>query len=150
MTDRAKQRPLKCILAFLVPILIAALIAVTHRRFKVWEDPRIDAVVDLLPGTNCGACGQAGCRAFAEAIVGGSIQPATAPAFRSSLPALPAVGEVGSWVVAPKPSRPGRRVSFGRGAGALPGSPFCWALRFRPTPSKMLKAMKMSTKMSPE
>jgi Na+-translocating ferredoxin:NAD+ oxidoreductase RNF subunit RnfB len=68
-----------------VPVLIlggvglsfAALIAVTHRRFKVWEDPRIDAVVDLLPGSNCGACGQAGCRAFAEALVSGSIEPAT-------------------------------------------------------------------------
>jgi electron transport complex protein RnfB len=68
-----------------VPVLIlggvgltfAALIAVTHRRFRVWEDPRIDAVVDLLPGSNCGACGQAGCRAFAEALVTGSTQPAT-------------------------------------------------------------------------
>ena len=69
----------------LIPVLIlggvgltfAVLIAVTHRRFKVWEDPRIDGVVDLLPGSNCGACGKAGCRAFAEELVSGSVQPAT-------------------------------------------------------------------------
>lgn len=52
------------------------LIAVASRTLKVWEDPRIDGVVDLLPGTNCGACGYAGCRAFAEGLVGGVVQPA--------------------------------------------------------------------------
>jgi len=58
-------------------LTFAALIALTHRKFHVWEDPRIDAVADLLPSTNCGACGQAGCRAFAEALVDGKVQPAT-------------------------------------------------------------------------
>ena len=60
-----------------VGLVFAALIALTHRKFHVWEDPRIDAVTDLLPGSNCGACGQAGCRAFAEALVSGAVQPAT-------------------------------------------------------------------------
>ncbi len=54
----------------------AVLIALARRRLWVWEDPRIDAVVGMLPGTNCGACGQPGCRSFAEALVGGSTQPA--------------------------------------------------------------------------
>lgn len=30
----------------------------------------------MLPGANCGACGLAGCRAFAESLVQGAIQPA--------------------------------------------------------------------------
>ncbi len=60
-----------------VGLTFAALIAIAHRRFWVWEDPRIDAVSELLPGTNCGACGFAGCRAFAEALVGQATQPAT-------------------------------------------------------------------------
>jgi Na+-translocating ferredoxin:NAD+ oxidoreductase RNF subunit RnfB len=60
-----------------VGFTFAGLIALTHRKFKVWEDPRIAGVTDLLPGTNCGACGLAGCHAFAEALVGGAIQPAT-------------------------------------------------------------------------
>jgi len=39
------------------------------QRFKVYEDPRIDQVEDALPAANCGGCGYAGCRNFAEACV---------------------------------------------------------------------------------
>lgn len=53
-----------------------SIIAVAHRRLRVWEDPRIDGVTELLPGVNCGACGYAGCRAFAEATVNGTTTPA--------------------------------------------------------------------------
>jgi electron transport complex protein RnfB len=59
-----------------VGFLFASLIALTHRRFSVWEDPRIDAVVGLLPGNNCGACGFPGCRGFAENLVAGKTTPA--------------------------------------------------------------------------
>ena len=55
----------------------AALIAVVTRRFRVFEDPRVDAVTGMLPGSNCGACGSAGCRAFAESLVAGSKKPAS-------------------------------------------------------------------------
>lgn len=59
-----------------VGLAFGALIALASRRMRVWEDPRIDAVNDLLPGANCGACGLPGCRAFAEAAVKGETQPA--------------------------------------------------------------------------
>lgn len=39
------------------------------QKFQVYEDPRIDEVEALLPSSNCGSCGYAGCRAFAEACV---------------------------------------------------------------------------------
>ncbi|MBR2352718.1 MAG: RnfABCDGE type electron transport complex subunit B [Alistipes sp.] len=39
------------------------------RAFHVEEDPRIDDVEKMLPGANCGGCGFAGCRAFAQAMV---------------------------------------------------------------------------------
>jgi len=39
------------------------------QKFKVEEDPRIDRVESMLPGANCGGCGSAGCRAFAEKAV---------------------------------------------------------------------------------
>ncbi len=52
------------------------LIAVANSRFRVEEDPRLDQLSDLLPGANCGACGFAGCRAFAEAALGGKVAPA--------------------------------------------------------------------------
>lgn len=51
------------------------LIAFANRKFYVWEDPRIGEVEQLLPNSNCGACGQPGCRAFAEGLVVGRLQP---------------------------------------------------------------------------
>lgn len=57
-------------------MVFALMIALTHRKFHVWEDPRIDAVANMLPNSNCGACGNPGCRAFAEALVAGKVQPA--------------------------------------------------------------------------
>ncbi|UCF19258.1 MAG: 4Fe-4S binding protein [Gemmatimonadota bacterium] len=59
-----------------VALTFAILIALANKKLKVWEDPRIDAVSELLPGSNCGACGAAGCRAFAEELVAGTRQPA--------------------------------------------------------------------------
>jgi len=59
-----------------VGTFFAAVIALARKRLYVWEDPRIDAVTGFLPGANCGACGKAGCRAFAESLVMGQSQPA--------------------------------------------------------------------------
>lgn len=39
------------------------------RKFRVYEDPRIDLVTEILPGANCGGCGYPGCQGFAEACV---------------------------------------------------------------------------------
>lgn len=59
-----------------VGVTFAAVIAFCSRKLRVWEDPRIDVVTGLLPGANCGACGSAGCRNFAERLIGGKAQPA--------------------------------------------------------------------------
>jgi len=59
-----------------VALTFAILIALANKKLRVWEDPRIDAVSDMLPGSNCGACGSAGCRAFAEGLVAGDLKPA--------------------------------------------------------------------------
>jgi len=50
-------------------IAAAIILFVIAQRFKVIEDPRLDLVEDALPGANCGGCGFAGCRNFAEACV---------------------------------------------------------------------------------
>lgn len=50
-------------------LIAAVLLYVIAQKFKVEEDPRIDEVQEVLPGANCGGCGNAGCRAFAEACV---------------------------------------------------------------------------------
>jgi len=59
-----------------VGLTFGAFIALAQRAFWVWEDPRIDTVAGLLPGSNCGACGYGGCRAFAVAAVEGEVAPA--------------------------------------------------------------------------
>ncbi len=55
--------------------VLAAALAIAHRKLHVQEDPRIDTIEELLPQNNCGACGTGGCRAFAEAVVTGAISP---------------------------------------------------------------------------
>ena len=52
-----------------IAFLAACLLYVVSLYFKVEEDPRIDLVTAVLPGANCGGCGFAGCRNFAEARV---------------------------------------------------------------------------------
>ncbi len=52
-----------------IGILAAVVLYVIAQKFKVDEDPRIDEISELLPGANCGGCGYAGCRQFAEAVV---------------------------------------------------------------------------------
>jgi electron transport complex protein RnfB len=59
-------------------VLLALLLAIANKKLYVFEDPRIGQVEDLLPKSNCGACGQAGCRDFAEKVVGGDVVPPNA------------------------------------------------------------------------
>jgi electron transport complex protein RnfB len=56
-------------------LLFATVLAVAYRFLKVEEDPRVEQVESMLPGSNCGACGLPGCRAFAEAVVSGGSPP---------------------------------------------------------------------------
>ena len=50
-------------------LVLALVLYLVAERFKVEEDPRIDLVEKAMPGANCGGCGFAGCRAFAESAV---------------------------------------------------------------------------------
>jgi electron transport complex, RnfABCDGE type, B subunit len=50
-------------------LLLALILFWVARKFRVEEDPRIDEVEKVMPGANCGGCGFAGCRAFADAAV---------------------------------------------------------------------------------
>ena len=55
--------------------VFATLLVVANKVLHVDIDPRIDATNQMLPGTNCGACGFPGCAGLAEAIVEGSALP---------------------------------------------------------------------------
>ncbi|MCQ2146882.1 MAG: RnfABCDGE type electron transport complex subunit B [Bacteroidales bacterium] len=50
-------------------LALAVILYFVAEKFKVEEDPRIDLVEKVMPGANCGGCGFAGCRAFADAAV---------------------------------------------------------------------------------
>ena len=56
-------------------LLLATILVFANRRLYVYEDPRIDEVEELLPHANCGACGSAGCRTFAEGLIDGEFEP---------------------------------------------------------------------------
>lgn len=44
-------------------------LALFSYKFRIEEDPKLELVLNLLPGANCGACGYPGCRQFAESII---------------------------------------------------------------------------------
>ena len=47
-------------------------LGVAARKFAVEGDPLVDEITALMPGSNCGQCGMAGCAAAAVAIAEGS------------------------------------------------------------------------------
>jgi H+/Na+-translocating ferredoxin:NAD+ oxidoreductase subunit B len=59
----------------LLGLVLAGALAVANKYLFVYEDPRIDEVESMLPAANCGACGTAGCRNFAEKLVAGEVTP---------------------------------------------------------------------------
>jgi electron transport complex protein RnfB len=65
----------------LIPVLTLGLLglifgvglAVASKKFSVEIDPRLEKIHGLLPGSNCGACGGAGCFGFAERLLKGDL-----------------------------------------------------------------------------
>lgn len=49
--------------------ILGLVLAIASKKFHVEVDPRIDELMEILPGANCGACGCPGCAGYAEAIV---------------------------------------------------------------------------------
>ncbi len=56
-------------------ILFGIVLGFVGKKFAVKVDERVRAVRDAVAGANCGACGYAGCDAFAEAVVRGEADP---------------------------------------------------------------------------
>jgi Na+-translocating ferredoxin:NAD+ oxidoreductase RNF subunit RnfB len=48
-------------------------LAIASKRFILETDPRLEKIHGLLPGSNCGACGGAGCFGFAESLLSGKV-----------------------------------------------------------------------------
>ena len=58
-----------------IGLVAAAALGVAAKKFAVEVDPREAAVLEVLPGANCGACGLPGCSGYAKGVVDGSIAP---------------------------------------------------------------------------
>jgi len=58
------------ILGFL-GLLFGIGLAVASKKLAVQVDPKLEQVQHLLPGSNCGACGNPGCFGFAESLLRG-------------------------------------------------------------------------------
>lgn len=54
-----------------IGLIFGCLLAYASMVFYVYRDGRIDKLEEILPGANCGACGFAGCSAYAAAVAEG-------------------------------------------------------------------------------
>jgi Na+-translocating ferredoxin:NAD+ oxidoreductase subunit B len=52
-----------------IGLFCGIVLSFASRFFGVREDERVEAVLGMLPGSNCGACGYTGCLDYAKAIV---------------------------------------------------------------------------------
>jgi len=55
------------------------ILAFAGKIFAVQVDERIEKIVEVLPGANCGGCGFTGCNALAENIVNGNAKISSCP-----------------------------------------------------------------------
>ncbi len=52
-----------------VGIIFGLILAIANKKFAVEVNPLIEMVDEILPKGQCGSCGYAGCKAYAEAVV---------------------------------------------------------------------------------
>jgi Na+-translocating ferredoxin:NAD+ oxidoreductase subunit B len=62
-----------------IGLVAAVALGVAAKRFAVEVDPRELALLELLPGVNCGACGYPGCAGYAKALAKGETTPELCP-----------------------------------------------------------------------
>jgi electron transport complex protein RnfB len=48
-------------------------LGIASKKFAVEVDPKVEAILEALPGANCGACGFPGCGGLAEAMAKGTV-----------------------------------------------------------------------------
>ncbi len=50
-------------------IFMGVFLAFASKKFEVQRDPKIEAILAILPGVNCGGCGYPGCAGYAIGVV---------------------------------------------------------------------------------
>ena len=49
-------------------VLMGLFLAYASKKFEVEKDPKVEAILAILPGVNCGACGYPGCSGYATGV----------------------------------------------------------------------------------
>ena len=49
-------------------LLMGLFLAFASKKFEVEVDPKVEAILAILPGVNCGACGYPGCSGYASGV----------------------------------------------------------------------------------
>lgn len=70
---------------FLLGAVLGALLGWAAKALKVEGDPRVEKISEILPGGQCGQCGEAGCKQAAEAMVAGRLAANCCPPGGNSL-----------------------------------------------------------------
>lgn len=63
----------------LLGAVLGIILGIANRFLQVEGNPVVDELITLMPGSNCGQCGFAGCSAAATAIAEGAASPACCP-----------------------------------------------------------------------
>jgi len=56
-------------------LFFASVLAFVNKKLKVEEDPKLEQIIEALPGLNCGACGFTNCHQYAEILFEGKAKP---------------------------------------------------------------------------
>ncbi|MCG8311769.1 MAG: RnfABCDGE type electron transport complex subunit B [Pseudomonadales bacterium] len=60
-------------------LVLGSLLGLAAKVFHVDSDPLVEEITEMMPGTQCGQCGFAGCTPAAEAIVSGDAEVTCCP-----------------------------------------------------------------------
>lgn len=73
-------------------LFIGVFLGIAGKKFSVEVDEREEAILNVLPGNNCGGCGYPGCSGLASAIVQGTAEIGACPVGGS--PVAAQIGEI--------------------------------------------------------
>lgn len=83
-------------------LVFGLILAIASKIFAVEEDPRKELLMEIMPGANCGACGFAGCSAYADAVIEGTTVVGACPvggaALAQKMASIMGVTDVGASV----------------------------------------------------
>jgi H+/Na+-translocating ferredoxin:NAD+ oxidoreductase subunit B len=86
-----------------IGLLAAVALGVAAKKFAVEVDPREAAILEVLSGANCGACGYPGCGAYAKAVATEGVSPnLCTPGGKASVEAIANIMGVAAVTVDPQ------------------------------------------------